>query len=52
MLRFVGRSVLVAAVAAAAVISGPAQKNDKVKTKEGSFTCRNQNWDNDRTVSN
>lgn len=52
MLRFVGRSVLVAAVAAAAVISGPAQKNDKVKTKDGSFSCRNQNWDNDRTVSN
>jgi hypothetical protein len=52
MLRFVGRSVLVVALAAAAGITGLAQKTDKVKSKDGSLSCRNQNWYNDRLVGN
>jgi hypothetical protein len=55
MLRFLGRTVLVAALAATAGISGLAQKTDKidkVKARDGSLTCRNQNWHNDRLVGN
>jgi hypothetical protein len=55
MLRFVGRSVLVAALAAAAGITGLAQKTDKIdkiKTKDGSLSCRNENRYNDRLVGN
>jgi len=53
MLRFVGRSVLVAALVATVGITGLAQKTDKVKTrKDGSLTCRDQNWYNDRLVGN
>lgn len=56
MLRFLGRSVLVASLLATAVISGPAQKNDKtdkIKIKDGSLTCHNErSWDGDRLVSN
>ena len=56
MLRFLGRSVLVASLLATAVISGPAQKNDKtdkIKSKDGSLTCHNErSWDGDRLVSN
>jgi DUF4097 and DUF4098 domain-containing protein YvlB len=50
MLRFLGRSVLVAALLATAMISGPAQKTDKLK-KDRSLSC-DQNWDSDRLVSN
>ena len=52
MLRFVGRSVLVATLVAAAGITGLTQKTDKVKTKDGSLSCRDQNWYNDRLVGN
>jgi DUF4097 and DUF4098 domain-containing protein YvlB len=60
MLRFLGRSVLVASLLAVAVISGPAQKNDKLdqkldklNRKDGSLTCRNdENWYGDRLVGN
>jgi hypothetical protein len=58
MLRFLGRSVLVAALVATAGIAGLAQKTDKldkldkVKVKDGSLSCRNQNWYNDRLVGN
>ena len=56
MLRFLGRSVLVASLLATAVISGPAQKNDKtdkIKSKDGSLTCHNErSWDGDRLVGN
>lgn len=52
MLRFVGRSVLVAALVATVGISGLAQKGDKVKTnKDGSLQCRDS-WYNDRLVGN
>lgn len=58
MLRFLGRSVLVASLLAVAAISGPAQKTDKIdkldklKTKDGSLTCRNGDWYGDRLASN
>lgn len=58
MLRFVGRSVLVAALAAAVGIIGLGQRTDKtdkidkLKTKDGSLSCRNQDRYNDRLVGN
>lgn len=52
MLRFLGRSVLVAALVATAGIAGLAQKSDKLKVKDGSLTCREQGWYNDRLVGN
>jgi DUF4097 and DUF4098 domain-containing protein YvlB len=55
MLRFLGRSVLVAALVATAGIAGLGQKLDKLdklKAKAGSLTCRDQNWYNDRLVGN
>lgn len=56
MLRFLGRSVLVASLLATAVISGPAQKNDKtdkIKIKDGSLTCQNErSWEGDRLAGN
>ena len=56
MLRFLGRSVLVASLLVTAVISGPAQKNDKtdkIKIKDGSLTCHNErSWDGDRLANN
>ncbi|HXQ73453.1 MAG TPA: hypothetical protein VN844_23335, partial [Pyrinomonadaceae bacterium] len=51
MLRFLGRSVLVAALVATAGISGLAQKTDKVKTKDDSLACRDS-WYNDKLVGN
>ncbi|HSD45806.1 MAG TPA: hypothetical protein VLB87_04255 [Pyrinomonadaceae bacterium] len=54
MLRFLGRSVLVAALLATTGLVGLAQKTDKVdkvKTKDGSLACRNNDrWYNDRLV--
>src|SRR6201988_2390873 len=54
MLGFLGRSVLVATLAALVGVAGLAQKTtDKVKPKkDGSLTCREQSWYNDRLVSN
>ncbi len=53
MLRFLGRSVLVAALLATAGIAGLPQKTDKVKSKDGSLTCRDDSrWYNDRLVGN
>ena len=52
MLRFLERSVLVVALVATAGISGTAQKLDKIKAKDGSLSCRNQNQYNDRLVGN
>lgn len=52
MLRFVGRSVLVATLAAAAGITALAQKTDKIKIKDGSLSCREQNQYNDRLAGN
>jgi DUF4097 and DUF4098 domain-containing protein YvlB len=59
MLSFLGRSVLVAALVVTAGIAGLAkktdlaQKTDKVKSKDGSLTCRDErNWYNDRLVGN
>jgi DUF4097 and DUF4098 domain-containing protein YvlB len=53
MLRFLGRSVLVASLVATAAISGLAQKTDKVKSKDSSLTCRDdRSWYNDRLVGN
>ena len=54
MLRFLGRSVLVAALLATTGLVGLAQKTDKldkIKTKDGSLACRDeQRWYNDRLV--
>ena len=54
MLRFLGRSVLVAALLATTGLVGLAQgtdKSDKIKTKDGSLSCRNNDrWYNDRLV--
>jgi len=56
MLRFLGRSVLVAALLATTGLVGLAQKTDKIdkiKTKDGSLTCRDdRSWYNDRLVGN
>ena len=53
MLRFLGRSLLVAALLATASIAGLPQKTDKVKNKDGSLTCRDDSrWYNDRLVGN
>src|SRR5262247_2803598 len=53
MLTFLGRSVLVAALVAATGIAGLAQKTDKIKSKDGSLTCRDdRNQYNDRLVGN
>ena len=53
MLSFLGRSVLVAALVAATGIAGLGQKNDKLKLKDGSLTCRDgNNWYGDRLVGN
>ena len=52
MLRFLGRSVLVASLLAIAAIFGVAQKTDKIKSKDGSLTCRDSGWHGDRLVSN
>lgn len=52
MLRFVGRSVLVAALVATVGLAGLAQKTDKVKIKkDGSLACRDS-WYNDKLVGN
>src|SRR5687768_8598596 len=54
MLRFLGRSVLVAALLATTGLIGLAQrtdKADKVRTKDGSFGCRDDRRSyNDRLV--
>src|SRR5690242_3428191 len=56
MLRFLGRSLLVASLLATAVIFSVAQKNDKtekIKIKDGSLTCHSErNWDADRLFGN
>jgi len=53
MLRFLGRSVLVASLLTLAAISGLTQKTDKVKIKDGSLTCRNNgDWYGDRLAGN
>ena len=53
MLRFLGRSVLVAALLATTGLAGMAQKTDKIKSKDGSLTCRDDhNWYNDRLAGN
>jgi DUF4097 and DUF4098 domain-containing protein YvlB len=56
MLRFLGRSVLVAALLATTGLVGLAQKTDKqdkIKTKDGSLACRNNDhWYGDRLVGN
>jgi DUF4097 and DUF4098 domain-containing protein YvlB len=55
MLRFLGRSVLVAALLATTGLVGLAQKNDKaekIKAKDGSLACRNNDRWNDRLVGN
>jgi hypothetical protein len=54
MLRFLGRSVLVAALLATTGLVGLAQKtdkSDKLKAKDGSLACRDdRRWYNDRLV--
>ncbi len=54
MLRFLGRSVLVAALLATTGLVGLAQrtdKSDKIKSKDGSLACRDdRSWYNDRLV--
>ena len=55
MLRFLGRSVLVASLLTIVAIFGVAQKNDKtdkIKSKDGSLTCRDSGWHGDRLVGN
>lgn len=51
MYRFLGRSVLIAALVASTGIAVLAQK-DKSKDKDRSLTCREDNWNNDRLVNN
>ena len=49
MYRFLGRSVLIAALVAFTGIAGLAQKD---KVKEKSLNCREDSWNNDRLVNN
>lgn len=49
MYRFLGRSVLIAALVASTGIAVLAQKE---KVKEKSLTCREDSWNNDRLVNN
>lgn len=51
MYRFVGRSVLIAALVAFTGVAVLAQK-DKDKDKDRSLTCREDSWYNDRLVGN
>jgi len=51
MYRFLGRSVLIAALLTSTGIAVLAQK-DKVKDKDRSLTCREESWYNDRLVGN
>jgi len=51
MLRFLGRTALLTALVATAGIAVLPQKTDKVKSKDGSLTCRDDSrWYNDRLV--
>ena len=52
MLRFTGRSVLVAALLATASLTGWAQNNENAKARDNSLNCRNQNRYNERLVAN
>lgn len=53
MLRFLGRTVLVASLMAIGAIYGLAQKTDKIKNKDTSLTCRNDgSWYGDRLAGN
>lgn len=51
MYRFVGRSMLIAALVTFTGVAVLAQK-EKVKDKDRSLTCRENSWDNDRLVGN
>lgn len=51
MFRFLGRSVLIAALVTFTGVAGFAQK-EKIKEKNGSLTCNQDNWYNDRLVGN
>ena len=51
MYRFLGRSVLIAALVASTGIAVLAQR-DRGKEKDRSMTCREDNWYNDRLVGN
>jgi len=51
MYRFLGRSVLIAALLTSTGIAVLAQK-DKDKDKDRSLTCREESWYNDRLVGN
>src|SRR5215510_5681291 len=51
MYRFVGRSVLIAALLTFTGVAVVSQK-EKVKDKDRSLTCREDNWYNDRLVGN
>ena len=51
MYRFLGRSVLIAALMTFTGVAVFAQK-EKIKEKNGSLTCNQDNWYNDRLVGN
>src|ERR1051325_9303274 len=51
MFRFLGRSVLIAALVTFTGVAVFAQK-DKIKEKSGSLTCNQDNWYGDRLVGN
>ena len=51
MFRFLGRSVLIAALVTFTGVAVFAQK-EKIKEKNGSLTCNQENWYNDRLVGN
>ena len=51
MFRFLGRSVLIAALVTFTGVAVFAQK-DKIKEKNGSLTCNQDNWYGDRLVGN
>jgi hypothetical protein len=51
MYRFLGRTLLIAALVTFTGVAAFAQK-EKVKDKNGSLSCREDSWYNDRLVSN
>lgn len=52
MYRFLGRSVLIATLVFTGVVVFAQKEKVKEKEKDGSLTCRQNNWYNDRLVGN
>lgn len=52
MYKFLGRTLLIAALVTFTGVAAFAQKEAKEKSKDRSLSCRQDNWYNDRLVGN